>query len=80
MNTIVANNWEVANQRYLSAALSLVRNALEQHIARVRGDLDNLRGAEPAGESPTSARRGEICYACSCDINNTLCILWSLAV
>jgi hypothetical protein len=42
MNAIETNNWEVANQCYLSAALSLVRNALEQHIARVRGDLDNL--------------------------------------
>src|SRR2546430_2055424 len=31
------NNWDVANQRYLAAALATVRNALERHIARLRG-------------------------------------------
>ncbi len=42
MNAIEINNWDEANQHYLSVALSLVRDALEEHITRVRSDLDNL--------------------------------------
>ncbi len=37
MNAIATNNWDEANQRYLAAALATVRNALERHIARLRG-------------------------------------------
>jgi len=37
VNAIATNNWDVANQRYLAAALATVRNALERHIARLRG-------------------------------------------
>jgi hypothetical protein len=40
VNTMSTNNWEEANQRYLLAALSPVRNALERFIARIRGDLE----------------------------------------
>ncbi len=42
MNTRATNNWDVANQQYLSAALSFVRNALEQHIARMQGDMSTV--------------------------------------
>jgi hypothetical protein len=37
MNT-ASNNWERANQRYLSAALMHVREALQAHIARAQGE------------------------------------------
>lgn len=30
--TVAANNWQEGNQRYLSAALALLRNTLERHI------------------------------------------------
>ncbi len=40
MNTVSTNNWEEANQRYLLAAFSPVRNALQRYIARMRGDLE----------------------------------------
>ena len=37
MSAIATNNWADANQHYLSAALALVRNAVERRIAHVRG-------------------------------------------
>ena len=40
MNTLSTNNWEEANQRYLLAALSPVRNALERYVTRLRGDAE----------------------------------------
>jgi hypothetical protein len=40
MTTTVTVTWHEANQRYLMAALALVRQALEQHRQRAKGDMD----------------------------------------
>jgi len=36
MNTTATNTWHKANQRYLMAALAVVREALEHHVAHVQ--------------------------------------------
>ncbi len=81
MNATVTNTWYEANQRYLSAALSLVRNALEQHIARMRDDPDDL-GEQNKQKNLVQAGVGR-CYACnahSCGINNALRRLWLITI
>ncbi len=37
MNAIATNNWDNANQRYLSSALAIVRSALESYASPLRG-------------------------------------------
>src|SRR5207244_5173754 len=51
------NNWDVANQRYLAAALATVRNALERHIARLRGaaEVEEQQTLQQALDESTSA-------------------------
>jgi ABC-type Fe3+ transport system substrate-binding protein len=36
MTGAISHNWQDANQRYLTARLSLLRDALERHIARAK--------------------------------------------
>ncbi len=65
------NDWEEANQRYLAAALSHVRNALEQYIARIRGvtgaekQQDNVQQAldEAMSAMPAPAALTKLCAA-----------------
>jgi hypothetical protein len=38
MNAVKINNWHEANQKYMTAALAAVREALEQHVARANRD------------------------------------------
>src|SRR5690349_2675979 len=54
MDATATSNWKEANQRYLSAALAIVRNALERHIARLRG------ASEPEEQQHESRRALEI--------------------
>ncbi|HLX58395.1 MAG TPA: ATP-binding protein, partial [Ktedonobacteraceae bacterium] len=71
MNTTPTNNWDETNQRYLSAALSLVRNSLEQYVARIRGEpveekrQDTLQQAldEAASAMPAPAAITRLCSA-----------------
>ncbi len=52
MSTTITNNWYEANQRYLSAALALVRNSLERQVEH----LKNMRpAATQSGASGVSA-------------------------
>lgn len=44
------NNWYEVNQRYLSAALAVVRGALERHLARLQGTS--------AAEEPAAGKTG----------------------
>src|SRR5438105_14279703 len=66
------NNWDVANQRYLAAALATVRNALERHIARLRGaaeveveEQQTLQQAldESASAMPAPSALAKLCAA-----------------
>lgn len=68
MNAVKTNNWDEANQQYLSAALSRVRNALEQHIARMRDDHGDQEEKQQALEEripamPAPAALTRLCAA-----------------
>ena len=52
---MVTDNWNDANQRYLMAALAVVREALECHIARSKGNPGTEQRTDVA--DPTSAPR-----------------------
>jgi hypothetical protein len=63
MNATQTTTWTEANQRYLSAAIALLRETLECHVARVQGktngkvplDLDSAQSAlEDAGRALSS--------------------------
>jgi hypothetical protein len=47
------NNWHEANQRYLMAAMAVVRESLEQHAARA----DSQAGEQPLTDAPSGATR-----------------------
>lgn len=53
MSNMTGDNWSEQNQRYLVAALAQVRQALEQYIARTRGEEVQAQAEEtlPAYES-----------------------------
>lgn len=51
-----SNNWQDANQQYLSAALSIVRQALERQASAMRGEG---RGEEEQGEAGGEEERIE---------------------
>ena len=53
MNTTVPNTWYEINQRYLSAALAVVRAALERHTARAQD------APEPEGQDDPAQALGE---------------------
>ena len=53
MNTTLPDTWYEANQRYLSAALAIIRATLERHAAHVRN------APEPDGIRTTQRRRCE---------------------
>src|SRR5215510_9222308 len=46
MTDAATTNWHEANQRYLSAALAVVREALTQHAARAHGEIGALASSE----------------------------------
>ncbi len=54
MATSPASTWHEANQRYLTAALASVREALERHAARERGDETTGAAADPQPEAFTA--------------------------
>lgn len=64
-------NWDVVNRRALSAALAHVRDALERHIARARGDTV----AHPAGAPVANDERGFAGQAAL----DSLCALFQLS-
>ena len=51
-----SNNWQNANQQYLSAALAIVRQALERQASATRGEEGEAGGA---GEAGGEEERGE---------------------
>jgi hypothetical protein len=55
MNAQAPANWYEANQQYLAAALALVRQMLQDYVARVRADLAGLTAGSRAGPDPQQA-------------------------
>jgi len=45
MNAATTTCWSEANQRYLIAAVELVRSTLEQHTRRAKGEAENSDNA-----------------------------------
>jgi hypothetical protein len=75
MNAIVTNTWLEANQCYLSAALAVVRDALEQHIENSQGSEDTDRQ-----EKVTHLDLKEAGFAMPAPpALNTLCITFGLS-
>ena len=63
MTSTLPNTWYEANQRYLSAALAVVRAALERHAARARerrgqeGQDDPAQALQEAADAMLRRRR-----------------------
>ncbi len=51
MNTIAPHDWQAANQRYLSAALSKVQETLQQYVAQLQGkEVNQSETAQGTGD------------------------------
>jgi hypothetical protein len=51
MNRAATDNWSSSNQRYLTAALAVVREVLEQHAARSAGEMEAATGPSHAQQA-----------------------------
>jgi hypothetical protein len=67
MQTAIVTSWADANQRYLTARLALVREALERHAARANGDAA-AAAPESSGDGSVGEAAGSLPSPAALDI------------
>ena len=81
MSTTLATSWPEANQRYLMAALGVVREALKRHIARSQGKQEPEQQTDQAHRESTAQQALKEAAAAvpSPSALETLCTMFGLS-
>jgi hypothetical protein len=79
MNATTPNTWHEANQRYLMAALAVVKELLERHAARVNGNAGANSSAHPQSSAAQQALKQAADSLPSPSALDTLCAAFALS-